>query len=459
VSTPRSTSAAPGRLLGLTLVLGLSGLALGAPAALAAPPPNDAAASPGAFAPYTARNGRPHDLQAIAELVEATPDAGVPACLGPGSFARTVWYAIPAAEAPQALTVEASGRTLDVVDLAAFVQPEGATSAATAQPNACSGLGAGGADAAEEPTSAVSLHVPARRSVLIEVGRRGPRRSADDERVVLSLDARPLNVPPNAPAGDIALPTTPGARVPGPTFMDLAGSTLTEEDPAEPPCPSLGSVWRRVVPGRSGTRLISVGGAGVSTLTVFSGTRPTSGNALDCVDRAGPGALQVLVPARARKPLWIRVGADGPPEDSAATLLVEPGAGQKVVDGGRGGFDPTTGGPGGGLPALCSRADAEHARVAGPAITGRAKPRNRRRNIGVTVGVRGALLCDVDLQLVGPHGAVYAETRAARLRPRSVVRLTRVRKLVRGSYRLRVTAISKLGERVSVRTRLTGKLR
>ena len=44
-------------------------------------------------------------------------------CLGSGSFLRTVWYRIPATQTPRELTVEASGRTLNVVDLAAFVQP------------------------------------------------------------------------------------------------------------------------------------------------------------------------------------------------------------------------------------------------------------------------------------------------------------------------------------------------
>lgn len=457
MSSPRPATRAPARLLGVLIALGLIGTV--APASLAtAAPPNDSPASPGTFDPYTARNGNPRDRQAIAELREATPDPGVPACLGSGSFARTVWYSIPAAETPQALTVEASGRTLDVIDLAAFVQPEGATSPSTSTPNACSGKGAGGADAAEEPNSAVSLRVPARRSVLIQVGRRGRVRSAQDELAVLSLDARAVGVPPTPPPGDLASASTPRARVTGPSFADLAGATLTEEDPATPSCPSLGSVWRRVVTSRSGTRLISAGGAGVSTLTVFSGTFPTAYNGLDCVNRAGPGALQMLVPVRAGRTLWIRIGADGPPEGSEAALLVEPGEGQKVVDGGRGGFDPTTGGPGGGLPPVCSRADAQHASIVGSPFTGKAKRRNRSRGLRLALTVRGALLCDVHLELVGPRGRVYAETRAARLAPRSLVRFTRLRKLARGSYRLRVTAISTTGVRVRVPARLPGRL-
>lgn len=456
---PRSTTYAPARLLGVLVLFGSIAAALAAPRALAAAPPNDTQYSPGTFQPYTARNGTPRDLQAIADLAGATRDVNVTPCLGSRSFARTVWYSIPAAETPQSLTVEAAGRTLDVVDLAAFVQPEGATSAVSAIPQACAGAGSGGSDAAEEPTSAVSLHVPARRAVLIQVGRHGPRRSADDERAVLSLDARPLSVPPDSPSGDIPAATTPRAHVTRPTYVELAGSTLTEEDPATAPCPSLGSVWRRVVPSRRGVRLISAGGAGVSTLTVFSGSRPATYNALDCVNRAGPGALQMLVPTRPRRPLWIRIGADGPPEGSEATLLVEAGAGRKVIDGGRGGFDPTTGGPGGGLPTECARADAERARLTAAPFVGTAKRRNRSRALGLSLRVRGGLLCDVQVELIGPGGLVYARTAAARLKPRLKLRLLRERALVRGGYRLHVTAISELGERVRVRTTMKGRLK
>src|SRR5206468_12366452 len=64
-------------------------LIFAAPAA-AAPPPNDSPATPDSFQPHTAENGQPSDLEAIAELAEATPDRGVPRWLGPAPFARTV---------------------------------------------------------------------------------------------------------------------------------------------------------------------------------------------------------------------------------------------------------------------------------------------------------------------------------------------------------------------------------
>jgi len=157
----------------------LAALSIALLLALAGPPPataapfNDAPAGAVQFDRYTAANGRPRDLQATAELVDATPDAGVPRCLGAASFARTAWYWIPPVPAPEVLAVEAFGRTLDVVDLAAFVQPAGATAPATRTPNACAGAGAGGADTAEEPTSGIALRVPPNRAVLVQAGRRG----------------------------------------------------------------------------------------------------------------------------------------------------------------------------------------------------------------------------------------------------------------------------------------------
>src|SRR4051794_39916082 len=158
--------------------------------AIAAPPGNDAPTAPAGFTSYTAENGRPSDLQATAELQEATADQGVPRCLGPASFARTVWFAVPPTSQPQEISVEASGETLDVVDLAAFVQPPNGNPATPqiTQPNACDGSGAGGAANSQEPTAGISLRVPAGRAVLIQVGRRGPADpNPANERVIVSL--------------------------------------------------------------------------------------------------------------------------------------------------------------------------------------------------------------------------------------------------------------------------------
>src|SRR5215208_1058553 len=157
-----------------------------APAATAAPPANDPPTAAAPFEVYSADNGVPTERQAVAELAEATPDPGVLPCLGSGSFLRTVWYRIPATQTPRELTLEASGRTLDVVALAAFVQP-GPGQTFTKLPNVCAGNGVGGGDGAADRTAGMTLRVGPFRDVLIQVGRRGPLGSPDDERVQLSL--------------------------------------------------------------------------------------------------------------------------------------------------------------------------------------------------------------------------------------------------------------------------------
>ena len=469
---PQSTGTyrRPGSSSSLMAVRSLLGTAavllaawLGPSAAGAAPPANDAPHAAAAFSPYTTANGRPRDQQAIAELVGATADRGVPRCFGGAAFARTVWYRWPEIPIAQEITVEATGRTLDVLDLAAFVQPEVAPPpaqparlvVATTMPNACAGIGDGGAAAAEEPTSAVTLRVPANHPVLVQVGRRGPVSAPDDERALLSLDAQPLAglVPP---PGDRADRSSPLARTSSPTRVALAHATVTGEDPAQEHCPSLGTVWRRFVPSSSGRRRISVAGSGATTLTVFAGRIPGRANALDCVNREGRGRLEMIVPARKRRPLWIRIGSDrltAPP----ATIRVRPGAGQKVIDGGPGGFDPTTGGPGGGFPAACVRARIERARIVGPRLAGPPASYNAAR-IPVRIAVRGASICDAELRLYGPRGLLYAQGRVARLKGRRIVRLSRLRAFRAGNYRLRVSAISELGRRVPVRTRVAGRL-
>src|SRR2546423_2353245 len=223
--------------LAITLTAAAIAAVAGPATATAAPPSNDAPTAPDTFQPYTAENGTPSDLQATAELAEATPDFGVPRCLGPASFARTVWYLIPASSAPHEIAVEASGRTLDVVDLAAFVQPQDAAGPVATLPNACSGVGAGGANAAEEPTSGINLRVPAGRTVLVQVGRHGPVAAPDDERVLLSLDDQAFTAPPAPPPGDAAGPAPPRAHTNHDNQVPLFEATLTEEYPSQPAFP------------------------------------------------------------------------------------------------------------------------------------------------------------------------------------------------------------------------------
>lgn len=478
-------------VLAAALAAAASILAVTAAPAGAVAPGNDTPQGAFAFARYTAANGSPRAQQAIAELVEATPDPSLPRCLGGTSFARTVWYRIPETAGPQEITVEAMGRTLDVVDLAAYVQPEipvtpppppppppepppepdstpsgsgtAAPRATTAQafsalPNACFGTGSGGADAAEEPTSGLTLRVPPRHPVLLQVGRRGPVMSAADEQVVLSLDVQlPTNIP--RPAGDRANLLAPQAPTNRTITFGLAGATITEEDPAEPICPSAGTIWRRLMPGQSGRRLITVKGSGAHTFTVFAGARPTALNALECVVREGVGPMQMRVPVHKGQPLWIRIGTDAAPEGDQATIAVRDGTRATVIDGGPGGFDPTTGGPGGGLPSRCLQARPDLARVDGPALRGSARARNRSLRVPLLLRVRRATICDVELRLFGPGGLLYAQGRLRSLHGTSVVRLGRVRGLRRGRYRLTVRVVDGRRPRIKVPSTVRGRLR
>jgi hypothetical protein len=441
----------------------------GSSVAAAAPPANDAPVTPGAFSPYTTVNGMPREQQAIAELFESTPDPGVPLCFGPGSFARTVWYRVPEAPVAQELTVEATGRTLDPIDLAAFVQPEllpppaPPPAVTTTVANVCAGIEDGGASAAEEPASAITLRVPANHALLLQVGRRGRMSSADDERVVLSLAADPPAgldplvglIPPLGDRADAATPFASGKR---PTSIELAQSTITGEDPAQPACPSMGTVWRRLVPGSRGRRLVSVAGRAATTLAVFAGRTPTSANALDCVNRERSGRLEMMVRTRKRQPLWIRIGSDRLAA-APALLGVEPGAGATVIDGGPGGFDPSPGGPGRGFPGGCQRGQIERGRITGPPLTGFARQLNGSVRVPLRIVVRGASVCDAQLRLYGPRGRIYAQGRAVRLKGPELVFLSRWRSFRPGVYRLRVSGVSRLGMRESVRTRVGGRLR
>jgi hypothetical protein len=435
--------------------------------AQAAPPPNDPPSAPDGFSSYTAENGHPSDLQATAELQEATPDPGVPRCLGPASFARTVWYAVPPAGQPQEITVEASGETLDVLDLAAFVQPPNVTAQTlqTTQPNVCDGAGAGGAADSQEPTSGVSLRVPSGRAVLIQVGRRGAPGSPDDERAIVSLDDRLVTAPAVPPPGDLASTQAPGINPDTKAVVPLFGATITEDDPAEPSCPALGSIWRRLNPQKKGApqpRLITVDGSDATTLALFSGPKPTADNALDCIDRSGRGPLEMLVPAKqAKKQLWLSIGTDAPVEESTASLATGPGAGAYVVDGGPGGFDPTPGGPGGGFPGDCAKADASKARIGGAPFKGNLKRLNKRRRLDIPLKLTKGPICDVQLELRGPHNRVYASKRIVRIKGGAqFITLTRARgtKLVRGGYRLVVTALDRTGQHVPVKSTVKARL-
>ncbi len=453
----------------------LAAVAIAVPAGAgdaAAAPPNDSPAGAGVFAPYSAPNGVPLQQEALADLATATPDPGVPRCLGAKSFARTVWYRVPESASARLMTVEVSGRTADPIDLAAFVQPYVTPVAPPppppaarslrlgtqlAEPNACDGVGAGaGADAADR-SSAVSLLVPAGYPVLVQVGRRGRVGAPVDEPAIVALEATDVTLA-KSPRGDVA--TSAPRLGDGTSEIDLAGATVTGEDPAEPPCPALGTVWRKVIPGSDGKRLISVSGNDASSLTVFAGRKPTGDDVLDCVVRRTSGALQMVVAARRNQPLWVRVGSDSFAGDEDASVRVADGSTTTIINGGPGGFDPTLGGPAGGLPAVCDLSDATVARLSGPALRGPVGNQNGRPRVPLRIRVTGSPLCDATLRLVGPGGHVYAQGRYRALRRGGLrtVAAPRFRTFVPGRYRLEATGIDARGRRARATASLTWRL-
>lgn len=405
------------------LILALLSAAALAPAAAAEPPPNDAAAGAAAFELFTtAGNGTPTERTATAQLAQATPDPGVPSCLGRGSFARTVWYRIPATQFPRELSVEASGRTLSVVDLAAFVQP-GPGQTVTRLPNACAGGGVGGGDSAGDATSGLTIRVGAYRDVLLQVGRRGPVGSPEDEQAVLSLYETELPVA-DGPDGDRAGSMTPSIPRGGLTTVALANATLTQEDPFVARCPAAASVWRRVRPPSSGRWTFIADGGDAATLSVFSGARPTAAGVVGCVDRQGPGPMVLPVPAGRSRRLWVRIGTDRPVPGSVAQLRL-----RRALPGER---------PDGGacLPSVVSP------RVSGRLIgAATVRSQGRGRSILFRLKVSHAPLCGARFTLIGPRGRTYARGTAGIVRARQVIGVTRIRRLRRGTYRLGVDSV------------------
>jgi len=329
-----------------------------------------------------------------------------------------------------------------VVDLAAFVQPEPGGPSQTTRPNACAGRGAHGSDAAGDRTSAVTLRVPANQAVLIQVGRRGAPGSPEDEQAVLSLAEVGLGATA-APAGDRADLATPWLPRRGAGRVPLAGATTTAEDPATPACPTMGGVWRRVRPGRTGPHVVTATGSQAAALSVFVGARPSPRNARDCIDRDGPGSLVLPVELRTRRPVWIRVGTDRPPPGSRAGVRLVPAPADAVRSGGG---------------CLASEDPA----IAGTLGAGSplAAVRNRSRRITLAVELTRGPVCAPRLRLIGPKGRLYARGEVDALRARrQAVGLRRLRKLVPGRYRLRVEAAGLAGRRDAVPSRLTFRLR
>jgi hypothetical protein len=412
-----------------------------APAAQAAPPSNDSPATPVPFQPYSTQMGLADDKVGSAELFEATADPGVPKCLGSSSFARTVWFRVDPAPTMREITIEASGRTLDVPDLAAFVTNGGAVN--TIRPNICNGAGTGGATSAEDRLSSLTVHVPAGLAMLVQVGRRDRPTTPEDERAVVWMSESPFTkkVPPLGDRVDSRTPRIP--RRTGRLTADLWGATTTFDDPATPECTSAGGVWRRYKVPRKGRYTFRVRGFHAGALSVFKG-RPRQTGLLGCVDREGTGPLVLPLRSRSRKNqwLWARLGTDRAPAGARATIEVRPRARRDRLSGGSclGAARPLVRGSLVGAPIV--------------------KVRNRTRRLSVLVRTSKGPVCRARLTLVGPRKRTYAKASVFNLQGSGqVISLRRVRRLVRGRYVLRMNGVGLAGVRTAIRTRVSFRLR
>ena len=148
------------------------------------------------------------------------PTGDVPRCFGRASFARTVWYRVPELPVAQEITVEATGRTLDPIDLAAFVQPAPAATGAgpppalarpLRSPTSARAIEDGGARRAEEPASAVDAASP-RQPSAADPGRPPRARSVRRRRARAALARRRADRAGSCqPLGDRADGSTPSA--------------------------------------------------------------------------------------------------------------------------------------------------------------------------------------------------------------------------------------------------------
>ena len=282
--------------------------------AVAAPPTNDAPGGAASFEEYFGSNGTPEERQAVIDLSEATADKGVPRCLGAGSFARTVWLEVPAADTVRRVAIEASspsGGTSEVPDLALYVGGQSKVA------QSCDGAAVG---TLATSAAAVEAVVPPGRPVLVQIGRSGEQM---EQRVVASLRADAVKDAARPPAGDVGR-KPPELAVATRGTVKLAGATLSAEDPAQPACPAPATVWRRTPITARGRYRVKVRGTDAGSVTVFSGARPSAGNAIACENRRKPkSALTAVVQLKRGSVLWTRVGADEIGPRARATAIVK----------------------------------------------------------------------------------------------------------------------------------------
>lgn len=372
-SRPSAPAAAPASRAASILAASLV-VALLAAAPAAAAPTSDTPAGAKAFSAVPVGNPpAPVGLESVLELAGTGPDAGVPRCLGPASFAHTSWAWVDPADRVRLVRVSATpvspiptttsepGVSTTTPDLAFFVQPTGATraSADVSEPQLCDGRETLGAPARTDANPEVAAVLPAGRPALVQVG----WRSGDPQsRIVATLDARPVPSPAPAPAGDDPA-GAPSVRASRSTTVPLAGATLADGDPAQPACQALATVWRRVrvAPGR----YTATATGAAATLTAFAD--PITGDsALACRD-AGDGArLSLAFRGTTTRTMWLRIGTDAGAAGAASRLTV-------------------TRGRSSALEARAAAADALAACTRRPAVLTDVRPRGRR-----TVRLAGA---------------------------------------------------------------------
>jgi hypothetical protein len=171
----------------------------------------------------------------------------------------------------------------------------------------------------------------------------------------------------------------------------------------------------------------------------------------------------MAVPTKKNQPIWLRLGTERTTGDEEASITLSDattGENAVVVDGGPGGFDPTTGGPAGGFPKSCELPHAEDGGVTGPDLRGTVSIFNRAARFPINVSVnQDVRLCDVTLTLRGPSGLEYAKLHKVSLSAgEHKLFLPRLRTIVPGRFVLRVDALSSDRKLVKVRSAVSGRL-